>query len=69
MIALIFRLAIFGLILYGVYRAVQWLLGEAFSDTKRCPRCEGKGWWQNTRSRDKCEWCKGSGRLPKNYPV
>ncbi|RMG23552.1 MAG: hypothetical protein D6730_14310 [Bacteroidetes bacterium] len=41
-------------------------LSDLFSDTKRCPRCEGKGWWQNTRNRDKCEWCQGSGRIPKN---
>ncbi|MEL7529952.1 MAG: hypothetical protein AAFN10_01515 [Bacteroidota bacterium] len=69
MIALIFRIAFFALIGYGIYRIINWLGQEVFSDSKRCPRCEGKGWWQNTRSRDKCEWCKGSGRIPKNYPV
>ena len=53
MIAIVFRIAILALIGYGIYRGATWLISEVFSDSKRCPRCDGKGWWQNTRNRDK----------------
>lgn len=63
MIALLVRLALLGATFYGIYKVVEYLL----SDTKKCQRCDGKGWWQNTRNRDRCEWCNGSGKVPKNF--
>ncbi len=44
-------------------------LSNPLSDKVECPRCEGKGWWQNTRNRETCEWCKGSGKVPKDFPL
>jgi len=69
MIFLLVRLAIIVGFGYLVFKGILYLFSEVFSDTKRCPRCEGKGWWQNTRNREKCEWCQGSGRLAKDFPV
>ncbi|MCI4670843.1 MAG: hypothetical protein MRZ79_22095 [Bacteroidia bacterium] len=75
---IIFRILVFVLIFYVIYRFLagsmgggspQFSLLDMFSSTKRCSRCDGKGWWQNTRNREKCEWCKGSGRLPKDFPT
>lgn len=65
------RLLIILAIAFFVLRYLSQLAGgpvfDLFSSTKRCSRCDGKGWWQNTRNRDKCEWCQGSGRLPKKF--
>jgi hypothetical protein len=66
---LIIRLAVIGLLLFLLFKGILFVIHELFSDTKRCPRCEGKGWWQNTRNREKCEWCKGEGRIPKDFPL
>ncbi|MBI1184110.1 hypothetical protein GC194_07555 [bacterium] len=33
---------------------------------KVCPRCHGQGYWEGTRERVTCDWCKGTGYLPKN---
>lgn len=49
----------------GLYYFIQWLL-HAMSDTVRCSRCEGKGFWLAARGKEVCDWCKGSGRLPRH---
>lgn len=41
------------------------LIHRAADDTIECSRCDGKGYWYGAREREKCDWCKGSGRLPK----
>ena len=69
MIFILARIIFVVLVGFILYRVFMPMIENAFSDTKECPRCEGKGWWQNTRNRDKCEWCKGSGRIPKDMPV
>ncbi|MEL6624023.1 MAG: hypothetical protein AAFQ83_01425 [Bacteroidota bacterium] len=69
MIFLIIRLAIIGFIGYLIFRGIMYVLTEVFSDTRRCTRCEGKGWWQGNRVREKCEWCEGSGRVSKDFPL
>ncbi|MEO0899340.1 MAG: hypothetical protein AAFY71_23210 [Bacteroidota bacterium] len=77
---LILRILFFVLIFMLIYRFLsrgmstggggrRLDLSGVFSSTKRCPRCDGKGWWQNTRNREKCEWCEGTGRLPKDFPT
>ncbi|MDW3650577.1 MAG: hypothetical protein R8P61_26110 [Bacteroidia bacterium] len=53
----------------ALFEGGRYLFDEVLSETKRCQRCNGKGWWQNTRNRDKCEWCNGTGRLPKDHPL
>ena len=56
-------------ILIVAFRFLRTWLGSAFSNNKVCPRCEGKGYWLNTRNRETCEWCQGSGRLPKGVDL
>ncbi|MEM7372208.1 MAG: hypothetical protein AAF587_26555 [Bacteroidota bacterium] len=56
-------------ILIIAFRVFGSWISDQFSDTKDCPRCDGRGYWQNTRNRERCEWCNGSGRLPKNLEV
>jgi DnaJ-class molecular chaperone len=34
-------------------------------DSMRCSRCDGKGFWLGARGREKCDWCNGTGRLPR----
>ncbi len=75
----IIQIAIALLMFYLIYRVIAGktipltnpFAGKSnpFSDYKECPRCEGKGWWQNTRNREKCEWCGGNGRVPKDFPL
>lgn len=43
---------------------------KAFSkpdNFKKCSRCEGKGFWYDARGKEICDWCKGSGKLPKDF--
>jgi len=58
LIRLIFFAVVIGGICYFVFRLFQ---PPAFL---RCSRCEGKGFWLGARGREKCDWCKGSGKLP-----
>jgi DnaJ-class molecular chaperone len=58
------RLFVF-IILFGIVWFVVKLLLRATDDTIKCSRCEGKGFWYDARGKEKCDWCKGSGRLPK----
>lgn len=44
-------------------------LGELFSQTRTCPNCEGRGYWLNTRNREMCDWCQGTGKVPKDFPL
>ncbi len=71
---IIFRILVLVFLFYLIYRffvgpSQGFSFGNLFSNTKRCPRCKGKGWWQNTRNRETCEWCKGEGRLPRDFPT
>lgn len=66
---LLIQIIVLGTLAYFVFQAVRYLITERFSSTRTCSRCEGKGWWQNTRNRERCEWCQGSGRVPKDFPL
>jgi DnaJ-class molecular chaperone len=57
------RLIVFVLLFVGVTIVIRWLLRS--DGTVRCTRCEGKGYWYGAREREKCDWCKGSGRMPR----
>lgn len=48
----------------GVYFLVKRIRANR-SDFIECPRCEGKGFWYDGRGKEKCDWCDGSGLLPK----
>jgi DnaJ-class molecular chaperone len=58
------RLLIFATLAFLVFVVFRWLRDAASKDEK-CSRCDGNGYWYGTRGKEKCEWCKGSGRLPK----
>jgi len=75
----IIQIAVAVLMFYLIYRVIAGKTiplsnpfsgkSNPFSDSKQCPRCEGKGWWQNTRNREKCEWCGGTGKVPRDFPL
>ncbi|MEO1051615.1 MAG: hypothetical protein AAFX87_13380 [Bacteroidota bacterium] len=48
---------------------VFYLFAKIFGSSKEkiCSRCDGKGYWEGTRSREKCEWCGGTGYIPKDF--
>jgi hypothetical protein len=52
---------VFGVLVYLLF---QWLRNASSSD-ERCSRCDGRGFWYGARGKEKCDWCKGSGRMPK----
>ncbi len=64
MIFLLIRLAVFFFLIYGVYHVVQFGV-QAYLKYNACPRCDGHGYWEGLRGREKCEACKGSGKMPK----
>ena len=57
-IRLMFIAALIGGVSYVVFKLFQ---PSAFA---RCSRCDGKGFWYGTRGKEKCDWCRGSGKLP-----
>lgn len=55
--------------LIGAVLAVIYLITKLFQQPSgfvRCGRCEGRGFWYAARGKETCDWCKGSGRLPRN---
>jgi len=63
MILLLFRIAFILGLAAVVYYIIQKLIQP--SDYIRCSRCDGKGYWLAARGRETCDWCKGSGKLPR----
>ncbi len=64
MIFFLLRAAVVIAIILGIYFIIQRIIGS--SDFIACSRCEGKGFWYDARGKEMCDWCKGSGKLPKN---
>lgn len=60
------RLIFLALAVTAVYFTLKWLL-QSRDGTVKCSRCGGKGFWYDARGKEKCDWCKGSGRLPKDF--
>lgn len=58
------RLFVFALF-FGILWLLVKLIRNASDNTVECSRCEGKGYRYGARERERCDWCKGSGRLPK----
>jgi DnaJ-class molecular chaperone len=63
MFLLIIRALFFIGLVAGVVYLIQKILVS--SDFVKCGRCDGKGFWYTAREREKCDWCKGSGKLPR----
>jgi DnaJ-class molecular chaperone len=58
-----FRLLFFAALIGLAYYLAKLILKP--SATMRCTRCEGKGFWYAARGKETCDWCKGSGQLPR----
>lgn len=58
------RVLFVAIVLLFVYYLAKLLLKP--SGTIKCSRCDGRGFWLGARGREKCDWCKGSGRLPRS---
>jgi hypothetical protein len=51
---------------FVVLGILVWQLVPA-SKWKKCPRCDGRGFWRGTRGeRNRCEQCRGEGRIPRS---
>lgn len=55
---------LFMAVLAGIYFIIRKMIEP--SDSIICSRCDGKGFWLAARGREKCDWCNGTGRLPKS---
>lgn len=55
------------LVFYAFVIGLIYTLGKRFiqsMDQSRCPSCEGKGYWVETRGeKNTCRACGGSGRI------
>jgi hypothetical protein len=60
------RLLLF-VFVFGIFIGIIYLVRKLMqpSDSIRCTRCDGRGFWLAARGREKCDWCKGTGRLYK----
>ena len=38
------------------------------SPYRRCGKCNGLGYWEGVRMRERCDQCGGSGRIRKSAP-
>jgi DnaJ-class molecular chaperone len=55
-------------IFFAALLAVAYFIAKLVlkpSGSIRCSRCDGRGFWLAARGREKCDWCKGTGRLPR----
>lgn len=57
------RLIIGALALVGLYFLVRRLITPP--QFIKCQRCDGKGFWYTARDRETCDWCRGSGKMPR----
>lgn len=57
------RLIIFGVIIVVIYFFIKRILNP--SEFITCERCAGKGFWYAARGKENCDWCKGSGKMPR----
>lgn len=64
MVALVIRLLLVVIVIGLAFYVIKSFLSQ--SDTVRCSRCDGKGFWYGARGKEKCDWCKGSGRLNRD---
>lgn len=66
MTQLIIILALVGLAGFAIWKIWQ---GGGFSFKRKpknaCPKCDGLGYWEGLRQREKCDLCNGTGILPK----
>ncbi|MCB0736397.1 MAG: hypothetical protein KDC92_02705 [Bacteroidetes bacterium] len=56
------------LIMLAAIAAIVYFLYQRYFNTggfKRCGRCDGKGYWHNAYQRVTCDYCNGSGKLPR----
>jgi DnaJ-class molecular chaperone len=60
----LFRILVLGGIAAIAYFIITNILRP--SDFIKCGRCEGKGFWYAARGKETCDWCRGSGKLPRN---
>lgn len=59
----------FRLVILGGFIALIYFLIKSFtkpSEFVKCGRCEGKGFWYAARGKETCDWCRGSGKLPRD---
>ncbi len=61
MIFLLIRLLVVCAIFYGVYHVVQFGV-KTIAQKNACPRCDGYGYWDGVRGKEKCDACGGSGK-------
>jgi len=63
MVVLVVRLLLVVIVVGLAFFIIKSFLSP--SNTVRCSRCEGKGFWYGARGKEKCDWCKGAGHLPR----
>lgn len=58
----------FRLVIMAGLVALVYILIKSFSKPSEfvCGRCEGKGFWYAARVKETCDWCHGSGKLPRD---
>jgi len=61
---ILIRLLFIGLFLWALARFLG-IIFAATSDARICTRCDGKGYYYNTRERVNCKLCHGSGKVLK----
>lgn len=64
MIFFMLRLLILGGIVAILYVILKSVIKP--SEFVKCGRCEGKGFWYAARGKETCDWCRGSGKLPRD---
>lgn len=60
---MIIRLLVLILVAIGLFLMLRRFFRPG-DGTVTCSKCEGKGFWYGARGKEKCDWCKGSGRVP-----
>jgi len=52
-------------IIYGLLQFLKITGVNTSISEKKCQKCKGLGYWEGLRSRERCDACKGTGRIAR----
>jgi len=58
---ILLRAIVAACIIYSIWKLTVYLL-QRFRTVTECDGCQGKGWYQGVRERERCNICAGTGK-------
>ena len=58
---IVIRIVAIVIIVGGVWWFYKFVTYNLAKPKNACPRCDGKGYWEGVRNKEKCKQCNGTG--------